>query len=265
MASPRYEPAPCYEQKIGRVKYLGRVSVDYDTCLSMLKEEVRERAFDATANASFSTKLSGYAETGMSLQWVHSKLLDPAADNTPFWEIGEAVAECYLAAEHQAYWPWNKARDKKEWSESLPGADLVGFVTDGDGYRLVLGEVKSSSDANAPPNVMYGRSGMNHQLLELVNDHEKMRALLFWLQHRVQGQATAEAAFESATRRYVRSCGGDMTVAGVLVRDQPPREEDLKARAAALAAAAKSAKDILLVALYLHVQSDDWAKHCKVS
>ncbi|MHC6071173.1 hypothetical protein [Ralstonia solanacearum] len=241
------------------------MSIDYDACLAMFREEVRERAFDITANAAFSAKLVGYAETGMSAKWVQTKLQAPSSDNTPFWEIGEAVAECYLAAEHQAYWPWNKARDKKEWSESLPGADLVGFVPDDDGYRLVLGEVKSSSDADAPPNVMYGRSGMNHQLLELVNDHEKMRSLLYWLQHRVQGHAIAEEAFDNAASRYVRSCGGDMLVTGVLVRDQPPREADLEARASKLAAAAKSTKDVLLVALYLHVQSDDWAKHCKVS
>ena len=36
--------------------------------------------------------------------------------------------------------PWNSDRDKRTPKASLPGADLVGFIENGDEVVLVLGE-----------------------------------------------------------------------------------------------------------------------------
>ena len=61
-------------------------------------------------------------------------------------------------------------RDKRTPKASLPGADLVDFVSHNGETRLVLGEVKCSSDRNTPPNVMIGRHGMTKQLETLATD-----------------------------------------------------------------------------------------------
>src|SRR5690625_7937519 len=92
---------------------------------------------------------------------------------SPDWAAGEALAEVGLESHRDIDLTRNKERDKRNPFASLIGADIVGFQRDGDSYRLALGEVKCSSEANWPPQVMYGRSGMIHQLENLANEDRK--------------------------------------------------------------------------------------------
>lgn len=149
------------------------------------------------------------------------------------WEIGEALAECLLQDEFGARWPWNENRDRKTPKASLPGADIVGFIGDGDATRLLLGEVKTSSDHLTPPGVMAGRSGLKHQVDELATERGIHKALLSWLSARCRNTAHWPS-FMAASRRYLASGGTDFAVVGILLRDTTPEELDLKARGISL-------------------------------
>ena len=89
------------------------------------------------------------------------------------WAVGEALAESVLADDdtREICWPWNLVRDRRTLKASLPGADLVGFCNEGDAVLLLFGEVKTSSDASTPPNVMNGSGGMAWQLKDEATHH----------------------------------------------------------------------------------------------
>ena len=78
-----------------------------------------------------------------------------------------AIAEVYLTDHRSCQFPWPLGRDERKSSSSLPRADLVGFRTDESGNALAFGEVKTSSEANYPPRVMYGETGLRKQLENL--------------------------------------------------------------------------------------------------
>src|SRR5262249_9156783 len=148
---------------------------------------------------------------------------------------GEALADCVL--EHDSgrdvIWPWNTVRDRRTPRASLPGADLVGFSRDGTGALLLIGEVKTSSHRGTPPKLMYGGSGMTWQLEESATRLDIQHSLLRWLYTRTRSDALREL-YAQAVSRYLASGGKEILLVGVLVRDTPPNELDLKGRASAL-------------------------------
>ena len=111
------------------------------------------------ARSEFETYLQNLASTGFARDSLE-EILAAEISEKPSWAVGEAIAEAYLSREYKVTWPWNTERDKRHPNASLPGADLVGFIVEGEATRLVLGEVKSSTDIKTPPSVMSGRSGL---------------------------------------------------------------------------------------------------------
>lgn len=136
---------------------------------TFMTNDVASRLHDDEGASVFETHLRGLANTGFARDNLN-EILAAAIPEERDWAVGEAMAEAYLAREHQITWPWNMERDKRTPKASLPGADLVGFVTVGAVVRLVLGEVKASTDPSTPPNVMHGRSGMGHQIDHLATN-----------------------------------------------------------------------------------------------
>lgn len=120
--------------------------------------EVASRLHDEVGKADFTAHLNSLASTGFAQENLQA-ILEAEHPEERDWAVGEALAEAWLSREHGVIWPWNMERDKRTLQASLPGADLVGFVTQNGETRLALGEVKSSSDSRTPPNVMTGRSG----------------------------------------------------------------------------------------------------------
>ena len=165
------------------------------------------------------------------------------------WRVGEAIAETYLTDHRSCYFPWPDGRDERKSRSSLPGADLVGFGVDRDGDCLAFGEVKTSSDRNYPPGVMYGSTGLKKQLEDL-RDSESIRDdLLKYLTHRVT-EAPWRERLENAGKRYLRN-KSDVQLFGFLVRDVEPDQGDLKARVNALGSDRPAGTRIELLALYL--------------
>ena len=212
-----------------------------------LEAKVAEVLFDDEGMADVESILVDLAETDFAQERLRRILKSP--NDIEDWRVGEALAESYLACHRACYFPWPAGRDERKLGSSLPGADLVGFGTDEDGDCLAFGEVKTSSEARYPPNVMYGPMGLKQQLEDL-RDHEAVRdGLLRYLGHRARGAAW-RSRFERASRRYLQN-KSDVQLYGVLIRDVPPDEDDLRARVRNLAQDCPDESFIELLALYL--------------
>jgi len=246
---------PTYSQNDGQVIWHGKSVDERVEFNAFLSGPVRSRAFDEEQHILHEADLRALATTEMASDTI-TRLLASEPDKKP-WEIGEALAECFLEEERGVKFPWNTERDKRTPKASLPGADLVGLMEEGDEALLVLGEVKTSSDANNPPQVMNGREGMIHQLDNLATDISIHNCLLKWLHARCKNTGFWPL-YEKAARRYLASGGRAIKLVGMLMRDTNPNELDLKNRAEHLATKVSAPTEIELDAWYLPIPIDDW-------
>lgn len=238
-----------YQSEQDCVSWQGRCAQEGDAFDAFLQGPVAARLNDAEGHAEFTEHLRGLSLTGMG-QEALEEVLAAEVPETRDWAAGEALAEAVLEAQHDVILPWNTERDKRNPFASLPGADIVGFQRDGTSHRLALGEVKCSSEAQSPPQVMNGRSGMTHQLDTLASNLATLCQLLKWLLPRVKG-TEHETAFNNACTRYFNSANRDLVLFGVLIRDQAVRETDLQARGRTLAGRLQAPSCCRLLALYL--------------
>ncbi len=238
-----------YHGAQGQVEWRGLHLNDGDTFDAFLSKEVAERLQDSEGAEDFETHLRGLASTDFARNGLAAILAADIPEERD-WAVGEALAEAHLQQAHNLIWPWNMERDKRTPRASLPGADLVGFQVQGGATRLALGEVKTSRDPNAPPNVMNGRGGMRHQIDELAHNLGLISRLLKWLQPRCKG-TKHQASFDAAVALFLESGNRAVALFGVLVRDTLPEEQDLRPRAHALAASLQDPTTCHLTALYL--------------
>jgi hypothetical protein len=238
-----------YETHDRQVSWRGVRLTDGDGFDTFIASDVASRLHDEEGTNEFEAHLRGLANTGFARDSLN-KILTAGIPEERDWAVGEAMAEAYLGREHDITWPWNMERDKRTPKASLPGADLVGFEVNGNDVRLALGEVKTSTDANTPPNVMNGRSGMTHQIDNLANNLALINQLLKWLLPRCKG-TSHEASFNAAIAVYLGSGNRAVALFGVLVRDTQPNELDLKARGQTLAKTLQNPTTCQLVAIYL--------------
>lgn len=239
-----------YQSTHGCVSWQGECALDGDTLTDFLSGPVADRLNDAEGGDELRSHLRGLSLTGMG-QEALEEVLAAGAPEERDWAAGEALAEALLEEHHDVVLPWNNERDKRNPFASLPGADIVGFQRDGDTHRLALGEVKCSSEAQSPPQVMSGRSGgLGHQLDGLANKLSTVCQLLHWLLPRVKG-TQYETIFNDACTRYLNSKRRDLALFGILIRDQEPKETDLAARGRGLGAFLQVPTGCRLIALYL--------------
>jgi len=249
--------AVCYSGHVKSSSWEGRHVPDAERFKRFVREVVRPRVSDAAS--SFESDLRGLATTGMATEFVEHLL--KAVPEPEGWEVGEALAECALQRDsgREVHWPWNTVRDRRTPRASLPGSDLVGFYRDGDSVLLLFGEVKTSSDAGTPPNVMNGGSGMAWQLEQSATRLDIQHALLKWLHARCSSPPYRDL-YEKAVARYLKSEGKDLLLVGILIRDTAPSELDLKSRGHALSKKLGTPTRVELIAWYLPVPIADWPK-----
>jgi mRNA-degrading endonuclease YafQ of YafQ-DinJ toxin-antitoxin module len=238
-----------YECQEGQVCCTGVSLLDGEKLNSFMVENVASRLQDAEGEKEFESVLRGLASTGFERQNL-DEILNAKIPEERDWAVGEAIAEAYLSHKYNIDWPWNAERDKRTPKASLPGADLVGFISQNKTVRLVLGEVKTSSDSKAPPGVMKGRSGLNHQIDNLVNNLSLVSQLLRWLYPRCKG-TKHEENFKTAVKLFIQSGNKDIAAFGVLIRDTVPDELDLKARAHSLSGRLQQPTTCHLTAIYM--------------
>ncbi len=250
-------PEVRYSGSMDSAQWRGHAVVDEDRFKSYMESRVKARVEDEEARGQFEAELRGMATTGMATEFVENLLR--AVPEEKSWAVGEALAECVLADDEtrEICWPWNLVRDRRTPRASLPGADLVGFCKEGDAVLLLFGEVKTSSDANTPPNVMYGSTGMAWQLRDEATRLDLQHALLKWLRARCESDEH-RALYQAAVHRYVKSLGKEILLVGILLRDTEPNELDVTARANDLAQSLGSPTCIEITAWYLPVPIEDW-------
>lgn len=250
----------CFSNSHDQVKWEGQSITNKDDFQTYLSDPVYKRLVDDENRKACIEDLTALATTGMESNTIENLLAsepDPQA-----WEVGEALAECLLRDIHNVQWPWNNERDKRTPKASLPGADLVGFLIEGDNVRLLLGEVKTSKQTKSPPQVMIGRTGMTHQLDKLATNISIHFALIKWLKPRCT-DSKFEDLYEKAAKQYISTNGQKIVLWGLLMRDTEPNELDLRNRGLALGDKVKAPTRVELTAWYLPLPIQDWTKLAK--
>lgn len=260
-AAPAVPPA-VYSGKAEHVSWdayaLGEDVVSY-----LRQGVLKERVSDIALRDQIEADIREAAVSDVADELVR-ELLKSEPDPEP-WQIGEAMAEVLLGEWHDAIWVWNQGRDRRTPKASLPGADLVGFLaTEDGGARFLFGEVKSSEDADAPPNVLYGRHGMIYQLEELAARTDLVWTLITWLRARCTDGSALEA-YRSAMAAHAKSRGKDLVLAGCLLRDTPPNEMDVKNRGKALAKTVSSTTSVHLRVWHLPDKLSNWVDYLEVA
>ena len=239
-----------YETQDQQVGWQGISMAEGDEFDSFLANDVASRLYDKEGEDEFVAHLRGLASTGFAIDSLN-EILSAKIPEERDWAAGEAMAEAYLIHKHNITWPWNMERDKRTPRASLPGADLVGFEIKDEDVRLVLGEVKSSSEKKYPPQLMSGRNGhMGHQLGNLANNLGLIYQLFLWLRPRCIGNEH-EVSFNAAISLYFESRNKAVALFGVLIRDTEPNKLDLQARGRALAKTLQAPTTCQLIALHL--------------
>lgn len=243
-----------YSGAVKSVQWEGRDVEHHVAFERYMREVVGPRVTDEAS--SFVTELRGLATTGVEVSFVERLL--HAVPVPEGWEVGEAFAECALRddADRRVHWPWNMVRDRRTPRANLPGADLVGFLCDGQEVLLLIGEVKTSSDTRTPPSVMSGHGGMAWQLENVMRTDVQL-ALLQWLYARCRSEHLGEL-YRKAVERYLESEGQALVLVGVLLRDTQSSELDLKARGEALSHQIDDPTRVDLIAWYLPLPIPDW-------
>lgn len=194
---------------------------------------------------------------------INVLLLDILSLDAPAneWRIGEAYAEFFLETNMGARFYWNEIRDQRNINSNKTGADLVGFIEmDGDTVFL-FGEVKTSNDPKRPPEVLYGKSGMIQQLEDLTTDRLKVNALIRYLGTKAMLYSATDSFridYEKALTSYISNMN-KYNLFGVLVRDIPPDERDIKSRYKALKNLINTDTGLQLLALYISIDQSKWS------
>lgn len=244
-----------YEGRNRQVRWRGIKAMPGDELDAFMVNDVADRLRDREGDVMFATHLQGVVSTALAQKSLDEILAAEQTEKRP-WAVGEAVAEAYLAKGCGVVWPWNMARDKRHHNAILPGVDLVGFRISNGKARLVLGEVKTSTDSSTPPRVMRGKRGMVHQIGNLTKDESIIVRLLKWLLFRCKN-AEHIGRFDEAMSLFFQSGSKTVALFGVLVRDTDPSVLDLKAGGRTIAERIQSPTTCDLIAIYLPFDVSD--------
>lgn len=216
-----------------------------------LADPIAAVATDGSGQDAIQSLLNGLPGTDFDPREIARTL---TAIRTPEpWRVGEAIAEAYLVEHRQCIFPWPTDRDIRKPGSSLPGADLVGLKSVGEGHVFAFGEVKTSSENNYPPGVMYGDHGLKQQLEDLAEKASLRTTLVKYLAFRA-ANSSWKPHFQQAFCKFIQN-STEIFVCGFLVRDVPPLVDDLRARADALARQIPAGMTVELLAIYLPVGS----------
>ncbi len=247
-----------YEDNHGCVSWSGLQCEDNEQFSSFLNTKVASRLDDAEGTDEFRNHLNGLALTGLGQESL-AAVLNAEHPEERAWAAGEALAEAFLEEKSGVVFPWNMERDKRNPFGSLPGADVVGFIGNGTDCRFVLGEVKTSSEEQYPPQVMSGRSynpkpsdhvGMGYQIYKLSNDLTAIGQLIKWLLPRIKN-TVHEFSYDQAAINLFNSENKDIALYGILIRDTQVNERDLSLPGAAFRRDFSNPTTCQLTALYL--------------
>lgn len=244
----------CYHETNGSIHAFGREWSEADLNAA-LNSEVSAAVYDCEGNKGIQSMLK-LVETTDFENGELEKVLS-CSDKLKPWQVGEAIAGCYLEKHRNCCFPWPNSRDVRRPGSSLPGADLVGFITEDDNTRFAFGEVKTSEQEMWPPQVCRGRSG-THSLGAQIEDlclQDRIKIYIFrYLGHRVElsteRSRNVAIQFRNAATRFLNN-HNDVYVVGFLVRDVEPKAADFSVLLTRISKIKPSTTTVELFALYL--------------
>ena len=237
----------CYHEKNGAIHGYGRKWSE-DDLSTALYNEVASLVYDDAGNEHIKSILEKVVTTDFDKTELEKVLA--ISDSIEDWQVGEAIAECYLTQHCNCLFPWPDGRDVRRPKSNLPGADLVGFIGKHEETRFVFGEVKTSAQEKWPPQVCCGRSG-THGLGAQVKDLCREESIKFQIFKYLGFRAdTSDEQFQNATKHFLKD-RNDVHIIGFLVRDVESNADDLKKPLEDISGICPSKTMVEFFALYL--------------
>jgi hypothetical protein len=226
---------------------------------TFMQNDVRDRLNDTDGQAIVESHLRPLASTGFETDNLNA-LLNAVVQEERDWAVGESFSEAILEKQIGAVFPWNHSRDLRNENASLPGADIIGLIHDDGLFKLLFGEVKTSVQKQYPPNVLYGRDGMIHQLETIGTNSTRLITLIKWLLFRCK-DTPFEDSFNEALQYLIANANKGLYLVGILVRPNiSANEDDLRNRGISLGDTFNgTSTKILLQAYYLPHSLNDFA------
>lgn len=237
----------CYDEEKDTIHGYGRKWSENDLS-SALENEVAALIYDDEGNKHIQAILGGVGTTEFEKAELEKVLTN--AEPVKNWQVGEAIAECYLVKHRKCSFPWPDGRDVRRPRTSLPGADLVGFIEEQGDTRFVFGEVKTSKEEQWPPQVCSGRSkgnGLGTQVKDLCLQENIKCEIFKYLGHRADA---FRGKYMVAAKHFIYD-RKDVHIVGFLVRDVEPKSEDLKSLVKSVSEIRQGKTSVEFFALYL--------------
>lgn len=242
------------------------VALDEAECLEHLKGAVKDNLVDREQQEELLNSLrtlksdTGFETNDQLLADIQA--LESKEVNVQNFRIGEAYAEIVLEEHFQCRFHWNELRDARNPKGNKTGADLVGFIEIDGQVLFLFGEVKTSSEATNPPQVMTYEKGMEKQLCDLCDQAEKRNVLISYLHNKARlfpvGHQFKDDLKASIEAYY--AANGRYQMVGVLVRDTDPVEEDVSESYHRIKDKILEPTGLKLLALYVPVKKSEWLK-----
>ncbi len=223
------------------------ISYNQEEIDAAIVDPITEIVFDVEGTADVTGLLESVVETEFDKDQL-KRVLEHRSEPEN-WRVGEALAELFLNCRKACIFPWPDGRDERKSGSSLPGADLVGFKENGNETLFSFGEVKTSSEYAYPPGTMYGRTGLKQQLEDLRDKVGIRDDLVKYLAHRAVN-ASWKDVYIRAFKKYIIN-NEYIQLYGILIRDVPPHEDDLRARILSLGSSCSDNMCIEMYAIYL--------------
>ncbi|UYP46476.1 hypothetical protein NEF87_002761 [Candidatus Lokiarchaeum ossiferum] len=247
-----------YQEKNNDSLYFG-VEFEENDILDYVKTTVKEKYFSVeSTNEIIQDHEENWIEFGLdSTGFSVNNLSDIFTSNLKpkDWKIGETLAKCFLEEERNAKFYYDNIDDARNINANIQGADIVGFHNHGKSSIMFLfGEVKTSSSDKYPPNVVYGKSGLEGQLTDLIEEKEVVNNLI----RTIAIKTTNLNINNELKKNYFRAlkyfletdkCG--YKIVGILIRDVNPNKMDLEKRFKKLNSIIKKKMVLELIGCYL--------------
>lgn len=240
------------------------ISFDETKTRALLSDKVKGVLLDNSQRQEMLSMLqtlqqdTGFQQSPTLLQDIQA-LHDENVDAQIF-RVGEALAEVVLQEHFSCRFYWNELRDARNPKGNKTGADLVGFIEINNEVLFLFGEIKTSSEAQSPPQVMTNPGGMEHQLKDLYQDPKKRLILIRYIQNKISlvGNKNFKSDFEKATRTYYQQNAGKYLLYGVLVRTTEIKENDIKPSYERLKQEILEPIGLKLLAIYVPIEKEKW-------
>ena len=239
--------------------YVG-LKISKDKCIEHLNGRIKDILIDREEQEELRKDVENIIkETGFKpnkqliddIEYLESKKVD-----VEDFRIGEAYAEVILKENFSCRFYWNELRDTRNPRGHKTGADLVGFIEIDSQVFFLFGEVKTSSDRQAPPKVM---ENMEKQLKDLYKDSTKRLHLIGYLRSKKVLSTGFNEDFNRGIKTYYsKESSSNYQLVGVLVRDTEPTEKDLSSSYRKLKLGISTTAGLRLIAIYLPIRKENW-------